>query len=239
MPQNSKGRDMEKKKTVERGATEGKNARMADASKRTVEIERIAAAQAQVPSGEKNASEKRYTKREFDEAIRRKMEMATKDMQKRMEQHPYYQEGKRRMEQMQNGRPAMTGAANNAGAMRNGGGAQRQEIAKHIAAQIAEGMRSGRLPEDFNLDEYIAIYPSFIEDCARFGLFAAIRTVQALKGMSGRRERMQALPTPSRPSFAQVQGGPVDYNSMSDEEFERVKQGMHDKYMQGKTVYIR
>ena len=158
---------------------------------------------------------KTYTQREFDEAVRRKMEYATRDMQRRTQEDV-------------NRRMAQDGAFVEAP----------QTMAQGIALDIVESARAGAIPKDFDLNACASVYPQFVEDCAKYGVRAAVRTVQALEGVHAKRTMARALPRSTRPSYAPQDVGQIDYTRLSDAEFSRMKAKMHDLYLQGKTVKI-
>lgn len=120
-----------------------------------------------------------------------------------------------------------------------------REVARSIAQDITACVENGELPQGFQLDDYVKVYPDFISDCAEYGVRAAIRTVKALQATQQQQQKTlqkaaanNALPRPIRPGANVQEDGQIDYSKLSKEEFQRVKQRMHEEYLRGKTVRI-
>lgn len=212
-----------------------------------------------------------YTQADFDAAVRRKMELATRGMREKLEKDPYYVLGKQMMEegermntnnmqagfhdlvyretgQRENALQPLSQAVKQAAAnMPLPPAAQRELSEKPAVARIGQelfqSMLDGDVPQNLNVADYVKIYPQFLSDCTQFGVKAALRTVDALRGaQENQRSALQkatrnnALPHSLRPAFNQITSGAKDYLAMSDAEFKKAKEEFKQAYLNGKKL---
>lgn len=214
-----------------------------------------------------------YTQADFDAAVRRKIELASRDMRGKLENDPYYVLGKRITEEGvrmntgniqeavsglvqqgsewgQNMRQPISAAVEQAAAsMPLPTAAQRELNDKPAVARIGkelfQSMLDGDVPQNLNVADYVKVYPQFLSDCTRFGVKAALSTVNALRGVQETQRsalqkaaRNNALPDSLRPAFNQMATGETDYRAMSDAEYLKVKEKMKQAHLMGKKTLL-
>lgn len=184
-----------------------------------------------VPGTEARAdsAEQMFTRQEVDDMIRRKSEF----FKRGMENDPAYQLGKSLLNQYHDMTPAEAyqkalqeqtdrrakELAENPEEMakaflRQQNPQPRSETVESRAGRLASEIRTmelnGQLPQNFNLEQYVAAYPDFITDAEQYGVRAAVK----MAGMS----MAPKLPQSTRPqNVAQPQS--VDVSKMTSKQF--------------------
>lgn len=210
------------------------------------------------------ASDRAYSRKQMDDAIRQKMRHAERNMRREMERDPAYQLGREMLAQRaraeglteQEARkmivreqevrisPEVERAAAN---MPTTSTIQRQLAANPAVARIGKELLQcvldGELPAALQVQEYVDAYPDFLNDCTRYGVKAALRATKAAKAQRAKPKRAprtatrnDALPRSTRPAYNDLRSGGIDYREMSDEQFRRVKAKMKEAQLQGKTI---
>lgn len=117
-------------------------------------------------------------------------------------------------------------------------------VARTIAMDIQECVQNGELPQDFKLDDYTVVNPEFVNDCAQYGVRAAVHTVKMLQQAQAKQnETLQkaavnnSLPKPMRPG-ASAPAAQIDYTKMSSADFQKLLDRMQEEHLRGKTVNI-
>lgn len=117
-------------------------------------------------------------------------------------------------------------------------------VARTIAMDIQDCVQNGELPQDFKLDDYTAVNPEFVNDCAQYGVRAAVHTVKMLQQAQAKQnETLQkaavnnSLPKPMRPG-ASAPAAQIDYTKMSSADFQKLLDRMQEEHLRGKTVKI-
>ena len=110
-----------------------------------------------------------------------------------------------------------------------------QSQAKRVGEELANMYSAGSLPQGFDIQHLDQdTYNNIVE----YGAPAAMRIWAAEHGPAQELARRQSGPAPMRPTSSNKQSGPVDYSSISSEEYRKKKDEIRKAMLNGKRVRL-
>lgn len=111
-----------------------------------------------------------------------------------------------------------------------------QAQAKRVGEELANMYKAGQLPEGFDIRQNLDqdTYNNIVE----YGAPAAMRIWAAEHGPTVELARRQSGPAPMRPTSSNKQSGPVDYSTISTEDYRKKKDQIRQAMLNGKRVRL-
>lgn len=111
-----------------------------------------------------------------------------------------------------------------------------QAQAKRVGEELANMYNAGQLPEGFDIRQNLDqdTYNNIVE----YGAPAAMRIWAAEHGPAVELARRQSGPAPMRPTSSNKQSGPVDYSTISSEDYKKKKDQIRQAMLNGKRVRL-